>query len=400
MRSIFIPAGIALLCALSLPARADPTLTLEAAVQRAFANNPALRAASADIDIATGQRMQAGGLPNPSLSYLSEGVRNDARTTTILLSQAIELGGKRGARMALAERERDIAEAALASQQNDLRAAVVTAFFDLLSSQEGVLLAQASLDLAHSVSETVGKRVTAGKVSPVDATRARVAEASARIALSQASTALANARLTLAATWGSVTPDASVLATPPAPSDQPASTRASPQIARARSEIARQEALEAVERSRRYPDVTVSLGTKRDEQTGIRQAVIGVAVPLPLFDTNQGNLFSAQRRTDQARDQLLAVENSVAQDLAQATLRRDTALAELTILQGDILPGAESAYNAATRGFALGKFGFLDVLDAQRTLFQAKTQTIHALAESHRAAAEIDRITGHRKETP
>ena len=64
------------------------------------------------------------------------------------------------------------------------------------------------------------------------------------------------------------------------------------------------------------------------------------------------------------------------------------------MLQRDILPGAQSAYDAATKGFELGKFSFLEVLDAQRTSFQAKSQYLRALAEAHRSAAEIERILG------
>ena len=64
------------------------------------------------------------------------------------------------------------------------------------------------------------------------------------------------------------------------------------------------------------------------------------------------------------------------------------------MLQRDIMPGAQSAYDAATKGFELGKFSFLEVLDAQRTSFQAKSQYLRALAEAHRSAAEIERILG------
>ncbi|MDQ2821472.1 MAG: TolC family protein [Pseudomonadota bacterium] len=399
MRFFFFPTGIALLCAWPLLARATPQappapITLEAAIQRAFDNNPSLRAAGADIDIAAGQRLQAGAVPNPSLSYLSEGIRHDNRTTTLLLSQPIELGGKRGARITLAERERDVAAAELAMQRNVLRANVVSAFFDVLTGQQRGQLAQASLTLAQQVTGTVARRVTAGKVSPVEESRARVAEASARIALSQASSELAMARGRLAATWGSTGIDVTVLETPAQPPARPVPLAEAPQIVLARSDIARQQAAAAVERSRRSPDVTVSVGTRHDVQSGIRQAVIGVALPLPLFDRNQGNLLSALRRTDKAKDTLLAVESSVALDLAQATLRRDAALDALAILQRDILPGAESTYAASTRGFELGKFGFLEVLDAQRTLFEARQETLRALADSYRASADIDRIAG------
>ena len=64
------------------------------------------------------------------------------------------------------------------------------------------------------------------------------------------------------------------------------------------------------------------------------------------------------------------------------------------MLQQEILPGAQSAYDAATKGFELGKFNFLDVLDAQRTSFQAQSQYLRALAEAHRSAAAIQLILG------
>lgn len=420
MRSIFFPIGLALLCAQPLLASAQapsaipavptgvPTpsvpdkLTLDATIRRAFQSNPGLRAAGRDLEIAAGQRMQAGAIPNPELSYLSEGVREEERTTTVQINQAIELGGKRGARIALAERERDIAYADLVSYRSSLRADVVTAFFDVLTAQERLLLAQASQELSQKVTGAASRRVTAGKISPVEETRARVAEASTKIELSQAANDLALAKRRLAATWGSSEPIPGPVATPemplgahPTTSELISHLPAAPQVARARREIDRHKALAEVERSRRFPDLTVSLGSKRDEQIGIRQTVVGLAIPIPVFDRNQGNLISALRRTDKARDELLAVENNLAVELAQASLRLNAAASELAILRDEILPGAQSAYEAGTKGFEAGKFSFLDVLDAQRTLFQAKTQYVRALGESHRAAADIERLIGN-----
>jgi cobalt-zinc-cadmium efflux system outer membrane protein len=406
MRSYCIRVGMALLCALPMLARAQAPatviavasteaapLTLARAIERAFVSNAGLRAAGRERDIAAGQRLQAGAMPNPELSYLSEGMSKEARTTTIQISQAIELGGKRAARLGAADQQTALAAADLAITRSDLRADVITAFFDVVVSQELLTLAQHSQELAQKVSVATARRVAAGKVSPVEQTRARVAEASARIDLNQAASALTMARHRLTATWGGgafgsvIMPD--VAAASPLPQWQSA-----PAVARARSDIAHQQALAEVERSKRIPDLTVSLGRKRDGQLGQSLTVIGVSIPLPLFDRNQGNLLSALRRVDQARDQLQATEASVAADVAQASLRRDTATADLRVLRDEILPGAQSAYDASTRGFELGKFGFLDMLDAQRTLFQAKQQTIRAMAESYRAIADLERLTG------
>ena len=57
-------------------------------------------------------------------------------------------------------------------------------------------------------------------------------------------------------------------------------------------------------------------------------------------------------------------------------------------------PGAESAFDAATKGYGLGKFSFLDVLDAQRTLFQSRSQYLRALADYQRGVSEIERLIG------
>lgn len=64
---------------------------------------------------------------------------------------------------------------------------------------------------------------------------------------------------------------------------------------------------------------------------------------------------------------------------------------EIEALQREVLPGAASAFEAAARGYELGKFGFLDVLDAQRTLLQARAQYLRALSEAHRASADLNR---------
>ena len=81
-------------------------------------------------------------------------------------------------------------------------------------------------------------------------------------------------------------------------------------------------------------------------------------------------------------------------DAATARQRYANALAEVDTLQRDILPGALTAFNAATTGFELGKFAFLDVLDAQRTLLLARAQYLRALAEAHRSVTDIDRLLG------
>ena len=384
------------------PSRTGEPLTLQAAVARAMSSNAELAAAKRELEAAEGPVLQAGARPNPELSFLLEDTQRATRTASWQISQPIEMGGQHAARVGAAERARDIAATELAAKRADLHASVVAAFFEVLLAQEGVALAADAGALARRATEVASKRVLAGKVSPVEETRARTAEANARLDAALAASALRLARQRLAAAWGDAVPSFDRLA-PPADADAPsapsfealsARLAASPGLRRAQIEVLRRGALSALERAKQTPDLTVSLGIKRDEQLGRNQAVIGLSVPLPLFDRNQGQLLEALRREDKSRDELAAVEVQLRTALAQSWERLHSASTEAKAIRDEVLPGAQSAYDAATQGFALGKFDFLDVLDAQRTLFQAKAQILRTRGEALRAAAEIARLLG------
>lgn len=377
-------------------------LSLASAIDLALSANPTLAAAARELQAMEGTVIQAGVRPNPELAAQVEDTQKSAtRTTTLQINQTIELGGKRAARIESAERGRDVAAADLDAQRLEIRSATVAAFFDVLVAQERIGLAEALLDLAQRATQAASRRVIAGKVSPIEETKARVAEASVRVELNQVQGELAVARRRLAATWGNPSPrferaDGRTEILPVVPTSEDIRRRlaTAPVLTRARLEVDRRSALAELERTRRISNVTVSIGAQRVEELGRNQAIVGLSVPLPLFDRNQGNLLEALRRTDKARDELAATEIRLSTELAQAHERLKALSLEVSSLQTEILPGAQSAYEAASKGYELGKFSFLEVLDAQRTFFQARSQYLRALADAHRAAAEIDRVLG------
>ncbi len=376
-------------------------LTLAAALELALNANPGIAIARRETQAIEGAVQQAGMSPNPELATLLEDTQRETRTTTVQINQAIELGGKRAARITAAERGRDIAHIDLSAKQADIRAEVISAFYDVVVAQERKRLAQESFALSQRATLLASRRVTAGKVSPVEETRARVAESGVRIELAQAVNDFELARRKLAATWGSRYPHFESVedAVTELPSDASLSElterlQHSPALQRAKIEVDRRQAMAEVERTRQTPDVTLSLGAKRDEQLGRNQAVIGLTIPLPVFDRNQGNVLEALRRTDKARDELLATELNLNLELAQAHGRLSTARMEAQLIKAEILPDAQRNVAATTKGFEFGKFNFLDVLDAQRTLLQARSQYLRSMSEAHRASADIDRILG------
>jgi len=376
-------------------------LTLAIALDRARSGNPALSAAGRERDAREGAVLQAGLRPNPSLDLNVLDTRRATRETVVQLSQPIELGDKRLLRVAAAATARDSAAAEAEAAWLDLRAGVTRAFYDMLVAQERVALAGDSVTNAQRAAGAAAKRVLAGKISPVEETRARVAEAAIRLELAQARSDLATARMRLASFWGDgaarfAAVSGSLDALPAAPALHVLQARlaSSPALLRARIEVAHRQALADVERSKGIPDIAFTVGMKRSEELGRNQAIVGLTMPLPLFDRNQGNVLDALRRTDKARDALSATQLDLNAELVQAHATLETAREQASTLRDEILPGAQGAFEAASTGFEYGKFSFLDVLDAQRTLLQTRAQYLRALGDAHRAAADIARLVG------
>ena len=394
--------------------RVEPDeLTLRDALALALERNPELGAFSQEVRAAEGAVMQAGVLPNPVLDLSGDNLRNARkaeagdRTTTIQIGQLIELGGKRAARIRLAESGRDLASWDYEAKRLEILSAVAQRMVDVLVGQSREALAGESVVLSAQVADAVGKRVLAGKVSPVEETKARLALASAGIELEQAKRELAGARKALGALWGEANPsfrkaagDLEQLAALPGYEALAERMRSNPELARWASEISRRQAGVDAERAKAIPDVTVSAGVTRFSEFDDRAYMVGISIPIPVFDRNRGGIMEANRRLDKASDERRAVEARLSVDLAQSYQRLAAVGAEIQTLRTTLLPDAQSAYEAVTKGYQLGKFGFLDVLDAQRTLFQTRSQHLRALADYQRGVADIERLIGGPLEAP
>jgi len=410
MRNLLLPLGLAalLLSPRVVPAQRAttplshvPRLTLEAAQDLVATRSFELAAAQRELEASDGGVQQAGALRNPELSATVEDTRSATRMTTTTLAIPLELGGKRAARVSAAERSRDLARAQLAEARAKLRAGVISAYFSAVVAQERVRLASDSADLAARAADVVGKRVAAGKTSPVDATRARVDAANSRLELADAHAELSAAKQALASTWGADTPhfDAVESDIGVAPARAPVAdllqqVEAAPALVSSRIEIDRRRAVVGVERSKAVPDLVVTAGIKRDNEPGRTQAVIGISMPLPLFDRNQGAVHEASQRAEKAQDDYEATRVRFIAEVKQAAAQLATAQTSLQAIRDTVLPAAQQAYEASTTGFEAGKFGFLDVIDSQRALLQARARYLNTLSSAWQAATAIDRLLG------
>lgn len=383
-------------------------LTLPQALALSLMHNPDLRAFSWDVFSGDVRTLQAGLRSNPELEAEIEefGGSGDlsgfgAIETAIQLSYLIELGGKRGKRRQVATLETELAGWDYETARLDVLTQTVQAFIDVLAAQEVSALNKELVHLAEQVFNTVKAQVEAGKVSPVEQTRAQVELANSRIALEGAKRGLETTREVLASTWGSTsaafeTVEGQFKMTKPIPTAEQLANRISqnPDIARWAVEMAQRQATIKLEKSGRVPDLSIVGGMKHLNEIGDVALIFGLSFPLPLFDRNQGAIREAEYNRAKAFEEHKSAEVAVRKALATTYGVLSAATTTVTSLKDEVLPGAQSAFDAVTEGYQIGKFDFLEMLDAQRTLFDVRGSYIDALAEYHKAVADVERLIG------
>lgn len=377
-------------------------LRLEVALGLAMGANPEISVALREQEATEGARIQAGVRHNPYISSEIQDTRSDTQQITLQFNQEIELGNKRESRLALADILHTKATAELDALKATIHANTVNAFYEVLVAQERLALSKSSFEVANAAVNAATKRVNAGKSSPVEETKSNIAASSAKIELNQSNSQLNSARKRLSALWGNPSPvfeqaygDVENIPLVPSFENLLALLENAPAIGIANLEVSARGGSTKLARSQSTPNITISAGIVHNQELGLNQAILGLSAPIPLFDRNQGNVQEAVSLQYKAQDELIALKTQLTTKLAGEHERLSVARLSAISLREEILPGAQNAFEAANKGFNAGKFNFLDVLDAQRTLFQAKSQYIQVLLDAHQAIAEIESILGH-----
>lgn len=383
-------------------------LTLRQVLRLTLLQNPELAAADSGIRAARGREIQAALRPNPSLfteadSIVGSGAYRGAAQseTTLQLSQLVELGGKRQARIRVARGGRELAGFDYESKRRDVLVAATKAFVQTLAAQRRQALAEETSKLAEELAPAVQRRVEAGAANAVEMTRAQNAAAAARIETQQSARDLGAARQRLAASWAAPAPrfdraSGDLERLPPVPpfaalarqlASNPALARSATEIAQRQAEIQRAQA-EAI------PDVTIALGPRYLAETNDAALRLNVSLPLPVFHRNQGAILEARAERDRTAQLHAAAASQLTVALNDACQSLIAARQEIETLRGTLLPGSEEAFRQVNEGYGAGRFGFLDLLETRRALVGARVQLLNAQASYHQALAEIEGLTG------
>ena len=371
-------------------------------------NNQEIAALSWQMKSRKAAALQTVLLPNPELvvevenfagSSAADGFSN--AETTISLSQLIELGGKRGIRRQVSGLDLDIAGLEHQARSIELVADARLAFLEVLAAQEKFQVATEQLKIAQEVIAVVQARVQAGKVSPIEASKAQISLSTSRINFNNAKRKLELKRKSLALFWGSTKPVFTEVVGNllDCATEKPSIEHLSKQL---ENHLLIQKATLAVEQAKttirlaragRIPDLTVSGGYRNFEESNDHAFVAGISLPLPTFDRNQGTIAEASHDLARAKSDLTALKTSMTTELNLAYQDLLAAELEAKILNDQVLPSAQSTFEAVREGYQQGKFSYLEVLDAQKTLCDLTLSRIEASSAYHASNIQLLRLT-------
>ncbi len=408
-RLIMLAAGF---IALSLPAFAQEkpmpaTLALGQAIAWALEKSPVLAATGSRADAASANRSQAGALSNPELSIEAENIFGDdefegldSAEITYGVEQLVELPGKRGSRVNIAESE--IARSYLErdAAQLDLIRDVTIAYAELVAAQQELSILEEERGLAAEVRDSVAAKVEAGKEPPIQKNKAQIELSSSEIALDRARRMAIAKKQTLAALMGSdtayfaVQPGSLPAVTEPEPLETyQAHVAQTPDVQTLEAGVTQAQAALSLEKANVLPDPTVSLGVKQFREDDSQAFVAGVSLPIPVFNINRAGIERAGHELNAAKLDQRSGQLSLQTTLIETYGNFTSAYREASALQTAVLPGAEEAFQFARGGYDAGKFGYLEVLDAQRTLFDARRQFNEAVLDYHQQRAALERLS-------
>lgn len=383
-------------------------LSHQQALELTLRHNPALSAAQAELKAREQEQALAALAPSPEISFELDNLTGSGAfsggqslETTLRVSRLLELGGKRALREALGSLEAEAGRYQYEVEHARALAQVGERFAAVLASTRSLELAGEQLNHARKMLATAEDRIAAGKAALVEKIRFQSLVSEARLVQSRARQQLDVARQTLAASWGGNAADFGALEgnleeLPSVPEWETlqGAFETVPEIALKGNALQMADQTLALERAGRLPDLTLGIGGRHDRETGGSALVAEVSFPLTFSGANRKRVEAARLRKEAARDEIRAAQLQLRSEALSlwSVLRGDCA--EAGMLRDEILPAAKQSFEASSYGYQVGKFGVLEVLEAQRNLFESRHRYNEVLLSARRNLSALDGLLG------
>jgi len=383
----------------------DKKISLEEALKIAIEKNPQLQSTRDQIDAAIGSLRQSRLYPNPVLELLAEEIPSsdlglNQSQNLVGITQPIITGGKRKLGIKVSERAKEKNELERDAVLLAVIADTKKAFYKVVADQEGYAIAKKVEEIAKGIYESEKARFDAGEVAITNVLRAEVELSKARNLVSNAEGNLQNSIKELQTVMG--IPEETVdgvmgkLLTKPGElslhelelnmkSNQPFLKASKKNIEIAETQL-------TLEKRQAIPDINVSAGYKRLSLENVDTVQMGIEIPAPFFNRNQGNIQKGKALSRKAKSENLSVYNDLLFQLKKNFNLYNVERKRVVEFRDKILPRAEESLKLIEKGYKEGEFNYIDLLDAQRTWAETRISYIESLKNLNLLIADIERL--------
>jgi len=392
-------------------AESNRVLTKQTVIERVLTDNLELNALESVVRSKEALVRQAKTWKNPEFEVEAENILGtgankgfDSAETTYKLSEEFELWGKRGFRIQTAELELALSQNNYHQFKLRLLKKVDDLYGQVMAAQEKVLLAQEKVELNKSLMTEIKRMVKAGRFSSVEEKRTHIRLSKSILAEKKSKKELEILKHQLSLLWGNKTPlfeEIEKTKIEPETEEMDSLSMLQEQLALGpeskRLDIERKLVLFHLKKdqSEALPNLTLSGGIKDSRADNAQTWVLGAALPFPIFNRNGGQIESNKANLEQKDKETEASKRALLLQLTELFHQKELIRENLVSLKTSIIPDSQDVYQSVRKGYLKGRYSYLDLFDAQDSLFELRQNYTEAVADFYRIRAEIWALVGN-----
>ncbi len=381
-------------------------VSLRQAISKTLAQNPQLHQFNIKKEASLGRREQSELAPALTLSLEVENIAGsgdlngfDSAETTVALSSVIELGGKRNARMSVADAQLQTLEHHRQAFTLDVLGELTRTFIQALEVRALFELANEARDLAQNTLAIVKNRSLQGATPEYEVKRAKSLLAHTQLRVDALKKQHERLRIKIAAYWGETSPswdkfngDIFTYGTALDFSALYQRALASPAIAQFASEARLKKAEVSLAKTYSTSDLGWQVGVRRFEESGDTAFTAGVSIPLFGNKRNRGALKSAMAFENEIIYERQTALLKLHVQLFEAYSQRQQHIAAVNVFRTTILPDLNAVLDSTQRAYETGRYSYQDWIAAQKELLDAKRSLIESAAAASLNQAVIEQL--------
>jgi len=383
------------------------TLSLDELVAAALRDNPQLRALRARWEAMGERPAQERTLPNPMFSYMGmdEVDRHrfpDTNERRLELQQQFPWFGKLGLRGKVAEKDAEATEHMYWAAAREVVMMIKESYFDLFGVQQALTITRGEKDVLSRMQKIAETKYSTGTASQPDVLKAQaeISMLGARLLELEQQEVTIKARIN---TLLNRPPESSLglAVTPPQAEFEGAYERLQAlarehrhEIDHAQVEIQREQHRRDLMKKEFFPDYRLGI-EYRNFDRGEDMVMFTVGVDLPIWQRKyRAGVREAEKMIESSKAALDAVERQTSFDVRDAHFKALTAQRTVALYRTALVPQAEMRFQASEAGYRTGKVDFLDLLESERFLLNARVMLAMAEGNLGMQLARLERAVG------